>query len=272
MVACSSDVEYFGMSTNRARLFAQSTSFAIIATTAALVLTPMPARAAAGLAGTLSLLPGLGQVYNGDTYEGIAWLATLIATAPLAPQIAFDLWQYNMYDAYRDAKPRIGRYTNYSVFENYIGTFNPLNIIDPIGGPLLLGYGVLPGWSQYHGSNFYAAKPIATGFIGLGEEGLFRGFLFPAFSDLFSSKLVGALVSSALFGLVHTQYGAGGRIIVGAVGMIFCWEANMNAYDLRKNMFSHAWIDFFLIPPGSKSLTGANIFSQGTGARVGMAF
>jgi len=215
------------------------------------------AKTPAGLAGVLSIVPGLGQVSNGDFLEGLGWFASTVVLYKVQPYVAFDLHMYNMYDAYRDAKPSNGRYTNYSLFENYIGVFNPLNALDLVGGPLLTFYGVVPGLAYYKGQNLYPLKAISTSFIGPAEEGLFRGFLFPAFSSAVSSKLGGALISSILFGLVHTQYDPKNQMVVGLYGLVQCVIADLNKYDLRKGMFSHSWTDFFLLPKGVGPLENA---------------
>jgi hypothetical protein len=205
--------------------------------------------------GIASILPGLGQALNGDYYETPLWLAAtlplMFSQSPYLQSIGSDLWLYNMYDAYKDAKPASMRYADNNLYSNYIATYNPMNVIDPIGGPFLGVYGVLPGWVRYHGKNVTPKQIFYASFVGLGEEGFFRGFLYPAFTDLVNSKLFGAVVSSALFGLAHTQYNTGGKAVVAAVGLIFCWQYTNNDYDLRKNVFTHSWIDVFLIPPGA---------------------
>jgi membrane protease YdiL (CAAX protease family) len=240
-----------------------------------IIVTPCHAKPAAGVSGALSLIPGLGQAANGDLLEGLGWLGAVIGVSLVKPYVAYDIWQYQMYDAYRDAGPKIKRYANHTWYENYLAVFNPLNFFDPIGAPLLAGYGVYPGWVKYHGSNLYPYKALSTSFIGPAEEGLFRGFLFPAFSDVFNSAFVGAVVSSAIFGLVHTQYGASGKIAVGIFGLIECWQVHSNKYDLRKSNFAHSWVDFFLLPRGVGPLedppTRENLNSGSIGVRLNLA-
>jgi hypothetical protein len=139
---------------------------------------------AAGLSGTLSIVPGLGQTANGDALEGLAWFSTVtplyIFGRGYLRQIAFDLWMYNMYDAYRDAKPKDGRVTQYNLLENSLAPYNPLNLFDPIGLPIV-GFGAAAGAHNHYPTLRKPGAMITFGFVGLGEEGLFRGFLFPAF-------------------------------------------------------------------------------------------
>lgn len=218
--------------------------------TFALAPIAVEARPAAGVAGILSVVPGLGQVANGNTWEGIAWFGATGALYLIHPFWGLNLHEYNVYDAYRDAKPRIGLYKNHNILENYIAVFNPLNLIDPIGGPLLYLYGI--GWKGQNIKNVSLSGIAHYHMVGLGEEALFRGFLFPAFTDVFKSKLFGALISSLIFGLVHTQYNFKERMVVAAFGLVECWQANNNDFDLRKNMFTHSWVDIFI---GDKTLS-----------------
>jgi len=212
----------------------------------------------AGLAGTLSIIPGLGQAVSGEPLEGLGWFSSVVGLSVMGgdfAQIGFNIWMYNMYDAYRDAKPQIGRYKDHSVYINYLGAWNPLNIIDPIGAPIV-AYGAYAGSRRGFPGLRSVRKPIIYSFVGLGEEAIFRGFLFPAFSDLFSSTLAGALTSSAVFSVAHVT---GGRENLSSVmlaqrfvfGLLFCWQASRNQYDLRKSIFAHAWYDVF-VDPGNK--------------------
>lgn len=223
-----------------------------------LLSNPLPARAAApGVSGTLSIIPGLGQAVNGDVLEGLGWFAVVIGTfgsgSSFVSHVGYDLWQYNMYDAYRDAGARDT--TKYNVFQNYIAAFNPGNAIDPIGAPLLgvtLGYAINSKGSGTRKVSNAALAPVYYGFVGMGEEGLFRGFLFPGFSHLFSSKFVGAVLSSVAFSYFHVLSGEASDRSSSALifrflgGMLFAWQANINRYDLRHNIFAHATYDLIL--------------------------
>ncbi len=252
------------------------------------LLSPKQARAAAGVAGLLSIIPGLGQIYDGETLEGLGWFSTVIGfeifspavniSAPVAgqntrllAQAGYDLWLYNMYDAYRDAKPRNGLYTNYSAFSNYVAAFNPVNVADAVTGTYL-GFNVildrkeLGHFGQLNRYPFFA-------FVGMGEEGLFRGFLFPAFSaDVFHSKIAGAFASTVLFDLFHLTNGAADfrnnfiqRFIM---GLVFCWATDRNKYDLRDGIFAHSMIDI-----GAEAGAGTpHAFLGMTGVKLGWKF
>lgn len=218
------------------------------------------------LAGTLSIVPGLGQAANGQVLEGLAWTVTTVglylSRNYYLSNVGYKLWEYNMYDAYRDAGARDA--AKESVFSNYIAILNPLNIIDPIGiGILGLGtYSAINSKSTVtQGPNSLLGSTAFFGFVALGEEGLFRGFLFPAFSDLFDSKWAGATVSSAAFALSHLTnkaqfyHSAWGLSVLFLGGMALCWQTYNNNYDLRHSIFTHAWFDVIVDYGGRKGTT-----------------
>jgi len=238
---------------------------------AALSIAPSPLAQAAspGVSGALSIVPGLGQTVNGDALEGLGWFVTsvglFLSGNTYISQAGYDLWQYNMYDAYRDAGAAGA--AKHSVFENYIAAFNPLNIIDPIGAPMLAVGAVSGGQGSRLSSvpNPLIYRPITYAFVGLGEEGLFRGFLFPGLSQAFQSKTAGALVSSVLFAYFHITNGAADiappMILARTLmGVIFCIQTNLNKNDLRKSIFTHAWWDFLVTRNGGvQGATGIKI-------------
>ncbi|MEW6056324.1 MAG: CPBP family intramembrane glutamic endopeptidase [Bdellovibrionota bacterium] len=189
--------------------------------------------------GVASIIPGLGQALQGNVLEGLGWLSsTLVAWRfRIMPQ---KIIEYNMYDSYRDAGADDTSKENW--FQNYTATFNPLNIIDPIGGPIAVGYGFIVSPMPGVGGPIYLRIPMYA-MVGWGEEGLFRGFLYPAFSHLFDSRFLGAVASSALFGVAHYQYTWSNRFFLMGVGMLWSWQLTRNRYDLRKNIFSHSWVD-----------------------------
>ncbi len=222
-----------------------------------------PARAlgvAAGASGLLSIVPGLGQTVNGAPLEGVGWLVSsaglFVSGNSTLQQVGFDLWMYNMYDAYRDAKPAIGRVKEHNVFQNWIASFNPVNLWDPIGAPIV-GLGAAWGARSRYPSARRPRLIAQYSFVGLGEEGLFRGFLFPALSDLTTSPFLGSVLSSALFSFVHVtntgSLSAGVFLYRMAAGLAFCIQAHRNRYDLRKGIFAHTWFDVLVSDGSGKS-------------------
>ncbi|MBL7716245.1 MAG: CPBP family intramembrane metalloprotease [Bdellovibrionales bacterium] len=250
------------------------------------VLSVRPAHAiGAGLAGTLSLVPGLGQIASGQTWEGLSWFAGIAGgmallythdnvyrfrtpgdqegtSFPIFPQAVFNLWMYNIYDAYRHAKPVSRKVSETWLLGHMAANINPLNLIDPIGAPIVAGglgatvyykFSPLKDWT----------RPVFFSFVGLGEEALFRGFLFPAFSDLFgggtAADWTGAILSSAMFSAAHGVNGPealkpGPLAFRFGFGMLFCWQVHRNKYNLNKNIFAHTWYDVLVTPiPGRES-------------------
>jgi membrane protease YdiL (CAAX protease family) len=207
---------------------------------------------APGVSGALSIIPGLGQTANGNALEGLGWFFSsaglFFSGNRYASQVGFDLWMYNMYDAYRDAGAKDTSKQN--VFQNWIAPFNPLNLIDPIAPPVLTLYAFAKNTknSVQGPHNKIFTLPFFTA-VGAGEEGLFRGFLYPGFSHVFGSKLIGATVSSIAFSAFHlinqTSYDSSPNVLLGRfiMGMVLCLQTSINKYDLRKSIFTHAWID-----------------------------
>ncbi len=229
----------------------------LLATSLLCLALATPASAARpGLTGTLSVVPGLGQMTNGDGWEGLGWLGSVAllygSGNSLLRQIGYDLWMYNMYDAYRDARPPAA--AGHNLFQNYTAFLNPLNLIDPVGAPIV-AFGALSGSRTGYPSLRRPSDIAMYGFVGLGEEGLFRGFLFPSFSQTLGSKWLGAITSSAVFSVSHATGGTSNlqaspliQRFVG--GMFFCLQADRNRYDLRKNIFAHAWYDILVTNDG----------------------
>ena len=113
---------------------------------------------------------------NGDGLEGLAWLGVVlggfVAGGNLGNTVGLTLWEYNMYDAYRDAGAKDT--TKYNVLQNYAATFNPFNIVDPVGAPFLGVTAITMVANHKKGtvetSNAYMA-PVFYGFVGLGDFG-----------------------------------------------------------------------------------------------------
>lgn len=223
----------------------------------AFLFAPMTTRAAIApaAAGVISIVPGLGQVATGNTLEGLAWFSTVVglyvSRSSYAHDVALEIWEYNLYDAYRDAGAKdTGKQT---ALQNGIAMLNPVNLFDPISVGIV-GYGVYVGTQ---GKNTVRQGPRGTlagaflfGMVGLGEEGLFRGFLFPAFSHVTKSYTVGAVTSSAVFAASHLinknayYHSTSGLVTIFAGGLLLCLQTYLQKFDLRHSIFSHAWFDF----------------------------
>ncbi len=222
--------------------------------------TPAEAKFSPGVAGGLSLVPGLGQLSNGNALEGIAWFTGIVGGYILTSgnsnnqTVFLDLWMYNMYDSYRDAGA--SKTAKHNLFENYISAFNPLNFWGPYSTVPLIYQGVVVAGRGRNdlaiGPNNKALTPIYMGFIALGEEALFRGFVFPGFTDVLGgSTIAGALTSSVTFAAAHALYNGQSRsalqgstmLLRTVLGLFYCWQTHEDKYDLRKSIFSHTWFD-----------------------------
>ena len=250
-------------------------------------LAPRRAHAiAAGIAGTASIVPGLGQVIEGNFLEGLSWFSSVVllmaSSNGLVRQVGFDLWLYNSYDAYRDAKPSDNRVTQFNVFQNYLAAVNPMNLIDPVGAPVI-GLGAYGGSSKGYPNLRNPARMAMFGFVGMGEEGLFRGFIFPAFTWLtFDSKILGAITSSAAFAAFHAVGGKDNLYFSPMIqrfcmGLIFSYQTDRNHYDLRKGIFAHAWYDIlvdggsYVAAPGTRA-GNAPLFARPNGIQMTLPF
>ena len=89
--------------------------------------------------------------------------------------------------------------------------------------------------------------------VGLSEEFLFRGFLQRLLARGFHSEVVGLIVASIIFGLVHLPFRQFPNwrfaILAGAAG-IFYGLAFLKAKSVRASMVTHAllvttWRVFF---------------------------
>lgn len=212
-----------------------------------------------GVYGTLGVVPGLGHVAQGDLLEGVGWFgATVLLMGSgngLLSSIGFNVWMYNMYDAYKDAGAQ--KTVQESIYQNYFANFQLANIKDPIGAPIV-AVGAIAG----AGNGFAGLKnPVSWvkyTFVGLGEEALFRGFLYPGMSSiLFGSEFLGALTSAALFSAAHNNKTSMEFTIRYIAGLLFCWQASRNKYDLRKNIFAHSWYDVFVAGGAEVPVYGA---------------
>ena len=208
--------------------------------------------------GSASLIPGLGQSFNGHYIEGAGWFITtlgLMSTNDVVlKNIGQDIWFYNIYDAWKDAggRPSSDHFVGYEYAQN----FNPVKLADPFS----IGFLGVAAASRSSAKNNKDNKnanenndKISTvgsiamyTFVGLGEESLFRGFLYPAFSS-WLGNWGGAIVSSTAFSFAHIGASSGGNAMRFLAGMLFCWQYTRNNYQLGANVFAHSWYDQILV-------------------------
>lgn len=86
------------------------------------------------------------------------------------------------------------------------------------------------------------------GFVGLslsagvGEELVFRGFLIPALEAATGSLWLAVVVSSAVFGIVHTYQGASGAVRAGVLGLLLAVPFVATG-SVLPSMIAHAALD-----------------------------
>jgi membrane protease YdiL (CAAX protease family) len=222
------------------------------------------AQMANGFAG---LIPGLGQVSNGNYWEALGYLTGIVGFStqkdPKLKTVGLNIWFYSMYDAWRDAGGTPAE-KDTPIFIHYAQNFNPLNVFDPIGASLI---GVAASsrsearqryeedaikkndqeyLHRWHNTDMWKST-LTFAAVGMGEEAFFRGFLFPGLSS-FMGTWAGAITSSLMFGFAHV----GNReenFGISLVGLIFCWQYHRNQYKLAKNIFAHSWFDQVLVGP-----------------------
>jgi len=210
------------------------------------------------LYGTASIVPGLGQTLNGHYLEGVSWFVTslvLISSKDVVIRnTGQDIWFYNIYDAWKDAggKPSNDHFVGYEYAQN----FNPANIADPFSIGYLGAAAASRSKAKNNKDNKNAKEDLdkvsTVGsiamftFVGLGEESLFRGFLYPSLSSWLGNS-GGAVVSSAAFSFAHVGASSGGNAARFIMGMFFCWQYTRNNYQLGANVFAHSWYDQILI-------------------------
>lgn len=219
--------------------------------------------------GLASVVPGMGQSLNGNHWEGAAYFLSslglmFIAKDPKLNTVGLNIAFYNMYDAWRDAGGKPSNKKG-NIFYDYGQTFNPLNIADPFAVGLLSLAGLNRGNARKtaredaqrdNDQEFIHRRLTTEGWksmltyasVGMGEEALFRGFLFPAISQGIG-YWGGAVASSAIFAFAHTGANTKQNLVRGGLGMLFCWQYYRNKFNLKHNIFTHAWYDQILIGP-----------------------
>lgn len=223
----------------------------------------------AGAYGLLGIVPGLGQVAQGEWLEGAAYFGTVTGgyaggyalhgkrkfeASGYSLQLSLDAWMYSAYDAYNDK----GNISKNSLGKNLLSAFDLRLLASPaVSLPLAFFATVaalVPDQSSHRVfdrpfRNKATAHAVAFGtgwvgasLVGVGEEALFRGFLQHSLSTNLT-PWVGLPLASALFGMAHTQYGAAGKIQVGIFGLYLGILAHRDKYDLRRAIILHTLYD-----------------------------
>jgi membrane protease YdiL (CAAX protease family) len=110
----------------------------------------------------------------------------------------------------------------------------------------LVTIGATQGWSALHAPVFDPWLLSANLYSNFFEELIFRGFLLAALTVV-AGFWPAAIVSSLLFGLVHTQYPVPLRLIVASFGVLWCWVARRSG-GLFAPWLAHMLLDWTVDP------------------------
>lgn len=232
-----------------------------------------------GGAATLSLVPGLGEVVEGNVWTGIGYFTSTIGLilfpgktefAQVARGAGISLYSYQMYDAYRDAHPQNHMYGTGTLLQNYLAAVNPVNAWDPFSvGFVGLGATQVRKIRRQYGDEPYKLYRLAYFATAVQqEEALYRGFLYPFFTDIYGgSKFFAALTTSAIDAFQHYFYLGPTALeptvftMRTALFMLLTWQFTRNNYELAPGVFAHAWFDYLQgagATPNSVSKTSAS--------------
>lgn len=116
--------------------------------------------------------------------------------------------------------------------------------------PLALGVGLM----AYSGANDdYDTRNLTAGDIafsggisynaGVGEEAMFRGWMFPLFVESFGSSFWGNMAQSTIFAAAHLSSDNRFPMPQFLAGYYFAWLSQRNNWTLQESIFIHTWWD-----------------------------
>jgi membrane protease YdiL (CAAX protease family) len=247
-------------------------------------LPALPSYKSPAIATALSIVPGLGHLYLGETKEaftlagsfgagvGILALSDYSLAGRTAGVMACETaWCYGIYAAYRDA-----RLHNTGVDYSYkmpIDTFGDLSqapfrfsiLKKPeVWGGFLGAVAVAAGIGYLHKAHSGSAShrvtdmalPIQAFSVGVSEETLFRGYLQSQLAEV-TTPWSGILMSSLAFGAAHISnakymshddrknYYKFSLPFITAFGVYCGWMTYKNQ-SLQEAVALHSWYDFLL--------------------------
>lgn len=99
---------------------------------------------------------------------------------------------------------------------------------------------------------------------GVGEEALFRGWLYPLFHETFGRRFwLSNGAQAALFGVLHPQAGRY-AVLIGAWAFYEGWLTRRNGWSIRESVFHHFWYDVVIVT--------ATLLTDKRGASVTVTF
>lgn len=83
--------------------------------------------------------------------------------------------------------------------------------------------------------------------IAFGEEIIFRGFLMSRIKKVVGEQATGrvlnVLISSVLFGFLHSYQGLSGQVFTGMIGVLLACNFIYKEYNLWENIFIHGFVN-----------------------------
>lgn len=122
-------------------------------------------------------------------------------------------------------------------------------ILDPLLEPLLGADKAVPLFSEVKGNTglYLMTLPMIWLFAAVGEELLYRGFLFNRARALFAGMPLGwtcaLILQAGLFGLAHLYQGMSGVVGAVAYGLLFGLSVRAARGSLVPGMLAHGTID-----------------------------
>lgn len=101
-------------------------------------------------------------------------------------------------------------------------------------------------YERYHGRDAAFITSLSLN-AGVGEEALFRGWLFPLFHQNFGRRfwLANAL-QAGIFGGAHVPQAEEFAIAITAWALYEGWLVRRNDWSIRESIFHHFWYDIFV--------------------------
>lgn len=81
---------------------------------------------------------------------------------------------------------------------------------------------------------------------GIGEEALFRGWLYPLLYENLGAKWLANPIQAGIFGALHPQAGPF-AIMIGGWALYQGWLTKRNGWNVRESIFQHVWYDVVII-------------------------
>ena len=148
------------------------------------------------------------------------------------------------YSKPRNISKLIGTAFGLAIFIFFLSSFILLPAIEKLTEtPLKLG--VFQNLKN-NSTLFFTSLLISWVVGGIIEETIFRGFIISNFIKHFNPKIgvtIGVILSSCLFGYMHSYQGISGQILIGIVGVLLAVIYIISKRNLWLNILTHGFVD-----------------------------